>query len=39
MIANANFSGACNQKDCKVFLNALLLYGMGSTIAIIRIAI
>ena len=35
----ASFSEACNQKNRKVSLNVLLSYGMGSTIAIIRIVI
>ena len=37
--ANCEFSGACNQKNRNVSLNLLLLYGTGSTIAIIKIAI
>ena len=34
-----SFSGARNQKNRKVSLNVLLLYGTGLTIAIIRIVI
>ena len=34
-----SFSEARNQKNRKVSLSVLLSYGMGSTIAIIRIAI
>ena len=36
-IANCEFSGACNQKNRKVTFERILLYGTGSTIAIIRI--
>ena len=34
-----SYSGTRNQKNCKVSLSVLLSYSMGSTIAIIRIAI
>ena len=37
MIVNCKFSGARNQKNCKVSLNVLLLYSTGLTTAIIRI--
>ena len=35
----ASFSGARNQKNCRVQFEHILLHGTGSTVAIVRFAI